>query len=234
MIERGERLHGESAPPSRLPQARDGDARAAADRRGHARPKPSDTGTRSIAGESPKSALFVPLVVGGRPTGVISLQNVDREHAFGETDQRLLATLAGSLSVALDNARLVHETRQRVAELATVNSVGQALVVAARARRADRARRRAGARDVRGRHRLRGAARRGGRTDRLRLLLRERRASARAADRVRGGAHVADPRVARAAPAQPRGALRRPGERRDALSLLPRRADPRRRARRSA
>ena len=42
-------------------------------------------------------------------------------------DQRLLTTLAGSLSVALDNARLVDETRQRVSELATVNSVGQAL-----------------------------------------------------------------------------------------------------------
>jgi PAS domain S-box-containing protein len=80
-----------------------------------------------LAGEMPQSALFVPLIVGGRPTGVISLQNVDREHAFTESDQRLLTTLGGSLSVALDNARLVHETRQRVAELATVNSVGQAL-----------------------------------------------------------------------------------------------------------
>jgi PAS domain S-box-containing protein len=80
-----------------------------------------------LGGEATKSALFVPLVVGGRSTGVISLQNVDRTGAFGEDDQRLLMTLAGSLSVALDNARLVHETRQRVAELATVNSVGQAL-----------------------------------------------------------------------------------------------------------
>jgi PAS domain S-box-containing protein len=80
-----------------------------------------------LSGEPVKSALFVPLVVGGRATGVISLQNVDRTHAFSEDDQRLLTTLAGSLSVALDNARLVHETRQRVAELATVNSVGQAL-----------------------------------------------------------------------------------------------------------
>jgi PAS domain S-box-containing protein len=80
-----------------------------------------------LSGEPIKSALFVPLVVGGRSTGVISLQNVDRTHAFNEDDQRLLTTLAGSLSVALDNARLVHETRQRVAELATVNSVGQAL-----------------------------------------------------------------------------------------------------------
>ncbi len=80
-----------------------------------------------LSGEPVKSELFVPLVVGGRATGVISLQNVDRTHAFGEDDQQLLTTLAGSLSVALDNARLLHETRQRVAELATVNSVGQAL-----------------------------------------------------------------------------------------------------------
>src|ERR1700729_74496 len=71
-------------------------------------------------GEPVKSALFVPVVVSGRATGVISLQNVDRTHAFGEDDLRLLTTLAGSLSVALDNARLLHETRQRVAELATV------------------------------------------------------------------------------------------------------------------
>jgi PAS domain S-box-containing protein len=84
-------------------------------------------GSSIVAGESPKSALFVPLVAGGRATGVISLQNVDREHAFSDSDQQLLTTVAGSLSVALENARLVQETRQRVSELATVNSVGQAL-----------------------------------------------------------------------------------------------------------
>src|SRR4029453_18141076 len=78
-------------------------------------------------GEMAKSALWVPLVVGGKATGVISLQNVDREHAFGESDQQLLATLAGSLSVALENARLVHETRQRNAELALINSVQEAI-----------------------------------------------------------------------------------------------------------
>ncbi len=40
---------------------------------------------------------------------------------------RLLTTLAGSLSVALENARLVHETRQRNAELALINSVQAAI-----------------------------------------------------------------------------------------------------------
>ena len=75
----------------------------------------------------PKSVLFVPLVTGGRATGVISLDNFDREHAFDDADVRLLTTLAGSLSVALENARLVHETRQRNAELALINSVQEAL-----------------------------------------------------------------------------------------------------------
>ena len=80
-----------------------------------------------LSGAPIKSALFVPLIGGGRVTGVVSLQNVDRTDAFTGDDQRLLTTLAGSLSVALDNARLLDESQQRVAELATVNSVGQAL-----------------------------------------------------------------------------------------------------------
>src|SRR5262249_24041737 len=80
-----------------------------------------------LAGERPKSVLFVPLISGGKTRGVISLQNVDREHAFTESNQQLLETLAGSLSVALENARLVHETRQRNAELALINSVQAAI-----------------------------------------------------------------------------------------------------------
>src|SRR4029077_6466236 len=77
--------------------------------------------------EDTKSLLFVPLVTGGRATGVIALENIDRDHAFGESDRQLLETLAGSLSVALENARLVHETRQRNAELALINGVQDAI-----------------------------------------------------------------------------------------------------------
>jgi GAF domain-containing protein/CheY-like chemotaxis protein len=80
-----------------------------------------------ISGEQPRSAVFVPLVVGDHATGVISLQNIDREHAFSEADVRLLTTLAGSLSVALENARLFEETRQRNAELALINDVQRGL-----------------------------------------------------------------------------------------------------------
>jgi signal transduction histidine kinase/DNA-binding response OmpR family regulator len=80
-----------------------------------------------MSGEPARSVLFAPLLIGGEATGVISLQNLDREDAFGESDVRLLTTLAASLSVALENARLIDETRQRVAELGIVNGIGRAL-----------------------------------------------------------------------------------------------------------
>jgi GAF domain-containing protein/CheY-like chemotaxis protein len=80
-----------------------------------------------IQGEPAKSLLFVPLVVGDHAFGVISLQNLDRENAFTDSDVRVLTTLAGSLSVALENARLFDETKRRAAELAIVNDVQRGL-----------------------------------------------------------------------------------------------------------
>ena len=76
----------------------------------------------------PKSMLFVPLIVGSEVKGCVSLQNLDRENAFSESDVRLLSTLANSMSVALENARLFNETEQRNAELAVINSVQEGLV----------------------------------------------------------------------------------------------------------
>jgi sigma-B regulation protein RsbU (phosphoserine phosphatase) len=59
-----------------------------------------------ILGLQPKSAIFIPMNVGDETIGVISLQNNDQENAFMEADVRLLTTLANSMSVALENARL--------------------------------------------------------------------------------------------------------------------------------
>lgn len=84
--------------------------------------------------EIPKSAVWVPLLVGRTITGYISLQNVDREDAFTESDVRLLQTLANSMSVALENARLFdetnklyEETKQQAIELGIINTVGEGL-----------------------------------------------------------------------------------------------------------
>src|SRR5205823_11213009 len=81
-----------------------------------------------------KSSVLVPMVAGEQARGIISLSDMEREHAFGDSDVRLLQTLANSMSVALENARLfdetqrlLKETEQRNAELAIINSVQAAL-----------------------------------------------------------------------------------------------------------
>jgi GAF domain-containing protein/CheY-like chemotaxis protein len=80
-----------------------------------------------LSGEPARSAIFVPLLVGDEILGVISLQNLDREFAFDTRDVSLVSTIAASLSVALRTGRLIDETRRRVAELATINEVGEAI-----------------------------------------------------------------------------------------------------------
>ena len=78
------------------------------------------------AGEPDESYLGVPIIVGERVLGAIGIAN-ERPHAFGDADVRLMTTLASSLGVALENAKLFHHTHRRAAELAIVNRVGQAV-----------------------------------------------------------------------------------------------------------
>jgi GAF domain-containing protein/CheY-like chemotaxis protein len=73
----------------------------------------------------PKSQVLVPLLAGGQARGLIQLSNIEREHAFTESDVRLLQTLASSMSVALENARLFDETQRRTRETAALAEVGR-------------------------------------------------------------------------------------------------------------
>ncbi|TIU64723.1 MAG: GAF domain-containing protein, partial [Mesorhizobium sp.] len=74
------------------------------------------------------------MIIGGQAKGVISLQNLDHEHAFNESDVNLLTTIGNATSIAVEKARLFTETRRllkvtedRAAELAILNSVGEAM-----------------------------------------------------------------------------------------------------------
>ncbi len=60
----------------------------------------------------PKCQLTVPLAVGDRVLGVLTLSNYREERAISGADVRLLETLAASTSVALENARLFDETQE--------------------------------------------------------------------------------------------------------------------------
>src|SRR5207245_3030783 len=88
-----------------------------------------------LSGELANSGVFVPVVSGDEVGGCLMLHSRDHEDAFSEGDVRLITTLASSLSVALENARLFDETKrllaetdERAAELAIINSVQEGLV----------------------------------------------------------------------------------------------------------
>jgi GAF domain-containing protein/CheY-like chemotaxis protein/anti-sigma regulatory factor (Ser/Thr protein kinase) len=81
-----------------------------------------------------ESGVLVPIVVGDKAIGVISIQSY-RDHAFDTSSVHLLQTLSSNLGVALENARLFDETSRllkesqaRAAELTTINAVSSALV----------------------------------------------------------------------------------------------------------
>ena len=83
--------------------------------------------------ERNKSCLGVPVVVKDEVRGLVLLED-RRESAYTGADQRLLSTIAASMGVALENARLfdettrlLEETRHRNAELAVINKVQDGL-----------------------------------------------------------------------------------------------------------
>jgi len=71
----------------------------------------------------PKSAVFVPQIAGEEVIGLISLQNVEKEYAFTESDINLLSTFAASMSVAIENAQLYEEQLHLAEELKLVNKI---------------------------------------------------------------------------------------------------------------
>ena len=81
-------------------------------------------GTRGV-GTLSKSFLGVPILVGDRGIGAISVQSTTSEGRFGESDARLLATIAANVGVAIQNARLYQEAHRRADEMAAIADVGQ-------------------------------------------------------------------------------------------------------------
>jgi GAF domain-containing protein len=72
-----------------------------------------------------KSLIMVPMVAGDQARGVIRLMDMENENAFSDSDVRLLQTLANSMSVTLENARLFDETQRRTRETAALAEVGR-------------------------------------------------------------------------------------------------------------
>ncbi len=72
------------------------------------------------------SWLGVPIMVHDQVLGLVVLAD-NEPNAFNENHLRLLQTLASNMGVAIANARLFQAEQQRVAELATINTVSREL-----------------------------------------------------------------------------------------------------------
>ncbi len=67
------------------------------------------------------SWLGVPLVAGGRLLGAIGVRSDDPQEAFSEEDKRLLIIVAGSASVAIDNAQLYAHQMTQATRVSALN-----------------------------------------------------------------------------------------------------------------
>ena len=67
----------------------------------------------------------MPIIAGTDAIGVISVQSSERAGRFGESDSRLLSTIAANVGVAIQNARLYQETGRRASEMAALAELGR-------------------------------------------------------------------------------------------------------------
>ncbi|MEP7135445.1 MAG: GAF domain-containing protein [Chloroflexota bacterium] len=72
------------------------------------------------------SLMIAPLTVGNQVVGVISIQSY-KLNAYNEKDLNLLTGIASQVAVAIQNTRLLEETRRKAQQLAILNEVGRAV-----------------------------------------------------------------------------------------------------------
>nr|MCU0923635.1 GAF domain-containing protein [Burkholderiaceae bacterium] len=85
-------------------------------------------GVRPVPGvEQSHSFVTVPIKAGDRVVGGLTLENMQRENAFGEPEVRLLETVAASMGVAMENARLFKATQDALQQQTATAEVLQVI-----------------------------------------------------------------------------------------------------------
>ncbi|MBZ0296290.1 MAG: GAF domain-containing protein, partial [Anaerolineae bacterium] len=74
-----------------------------------------------------KALLYVPILLQGRPIGVLGVNNKLTDRVFDATAQDLLMNLASYAAIAIENARIHEETLQRARELQSLVEASQVL-----------------------------------------------------------------------------------------------------------
>src|SRR5213083_2340032 len=75
-----------------------------------------------------KCFCAVPILLGGKPAGVMAAMNTEREYVFEQRDLEVMQIAGGQLSVAVENARLFAEEQRRARQFAFLNSISKTAI----------------------------------------------------------------------------------------------------------
>jgi PAS domain S-box-containing protein len=75
------------------------------------------------------SLMAVPLMIGERVLGLISVQSIHKPDVYDEHHRDILATIAGQAAIAIENARLFEEAQRRAQETTVLAEVGREISV---------------------------------------------------------------------------------------------------------
>lgn len=82
-------------------------------------------GLTFIPAEPAKCFCAAPILLGGKPAGIMAALSSDREFVFEQRDLDVLQTAAGQVSVAVENARLFQGEQRRARQLAFLNNISK-------------------------------------------------------------------------------------------------------------
>jgi diguanylate cyclase (GGDEF)-like protein len=85
-------------------------------------------GISYVPGKPAKCFCAAPILLGGKPAGVMAAMSVDREYVFEPRDLEVMQTAAGQVSVAVENARLFAEEQRRSRHLAFLNNISKTAI----------------------------------------------------------------------------------------------------------
>jgi diguanylate cyclase (GGDEF)-like protein len=85
-------------------------------------------GVNFVPGKPAKCFCGAPILLGGKPAGVMAAMNTAREYVFEQRDLEVMQTAAGQVSVAVENARLFAEEQRRSRQLAFLNNISKTAI----------------------------------------------------------------------------------------------------------
>ncbi|RJP47912.1 MAG: GAF domain-containing protein [Anaerolineaceae bacterium] len=78
-----------------------------------------------IHGKPAKSWMGVPLLINEEPIGALIVQDLEREHCFGERDLRFLNEMGKQMAGVIQNVRLLNQSRQSALQLQTAAEIAR-------------------------------------------------------------------------------------------------------------